>query len=301
MQWVRDYKPQPARERQYRLALTITIVGNVILALAKGIVAYLTGSSAIYADAANSISDVLYSLLMVGGLWMAQRPPDLTHPQGHSRFEPLVGLFITASMALAGYEAARVSIFNFMTGGAAVELGLPVLVLLFSASAKAGMFYVIRRIATKVSSPALGASAQDNLADVLSSVAAFLGVLGSQFISPLLDPIAGVVVALWIFRAVYNTGRENLDYLTGHGASEELRNAIVATAEAVPGVLGVHYTMTEYVGPRLMVDLHINVDGEKTLNEVHAISDEVIRRLELMNEVDRAYVHIEPEGWTDPI
>ena len=300
MQWVRDFKPQPARERQYRLALAITIAGNIVLAASKGVVAYLTGSSAIYADAANSVSDVLYSLLMAAGLWMAERPPDITHPQGHSRFEPLVGLLVTASMVLAGYEAARVSIVHFATGGAEVELGLPSLVLLFSASAKAGMFYVIHRIATSVGSPALAVTAQDNLADVLSSAAAFLGVLGSQYISPLLDPIAGVLVALWIFRTVYNTGRENLNYLTGHGAPEELRHEIVEVAKAVPGVLGVHYTMTEYVGPRLVVDLHINVDGEKTLNEVHAISDEVIRQLELIDEVDRAYVHIEPEGWTDP-
>lgn len=300
MQWVRDYKPQPARERQYRLALIITIAGNTILALSKGIVAYITGSSAIYADAANSVSDVLYSLLMAAGLWMAERPPDITHPQGHSRFEPLVGLLVTASMALAGYEAARVSIGRFFTGGAAVELGLPVLVLLFSACAKAFMFIFIRRIATSVGSPALAATARDNLADVLSSGAAGLGVMGSQYVSPLLDPIAGVLVALWIFRAVYNTGRENLNYLTGYGAPEELRHEIVEVAQGVPGVIGVHYTMTEYVGPRLVVDLHINVDGEKTLNEVHAISDEVIRRLELIDEVDRAYVHIEPEGWTDP-
>jgi len=300
MQWVRDFKPQPARERQYRLALAITIAGNIVLAASKGVVAYLTGSSAIYADAANSVSDVLYSLLMAAGLWMAERPPDITHPQGHSRFEPLVGLLVTASMTLAGYEAARVSIGHFFTGGGAVELGLPSLVLLFSASAKALMFIFIRRIAVSVSSPALAATAQDNLADVLSSAAAFLGVLGSQYISPLLDPIAGVLVALWIFRTVYNTGRENLNYLTGHGAPEELRHEIVEVAKAVPGVLGVHYTMTEYVGPRLVVDLHINVDGEKTLNEVHAISDEVIRQLELIDEVDRAYVHIEPEGWTDP-
>lgn len=297
MQWIRDYKPQPARGRLYRQALIVTIAGNIFLAVSKGVVAYLTGSVAIYADAANSTSDVFYSLLMAVGLWMAQRPPDLSHPQGHSRFEPLVGLVVTFSMAFAGYEAARAGIERMISGAHAVDLGLPTLVLLFSAAVKAGMFLWIRDIARKVSSPALRTTAQDNLADVLTSTAAFLGVLGSVYIHPLFDPIAGLLVAAWIFRTVVNTGRENLGYLTGAGASEELRHEIVRVAESVPGVIHVHHTMTEYVGPRLVVDLHINVDGNMPLNEVHAISDEVINRLEKMNEIDRAYVHIEPEGW----
>ncbi|HEY9089658.1 MAG TPA: cation diffusion facilitator family transporter [Anaerolineaceae bacterium] len=297
MQWVRDFSPHPERERQYQLALGITIGGNILLAVAKGVVAWLTGSAAIYADAANSVSDVLYSLLMVIGLWMAERPPDISHPQGHSRFEPLVGLLVTGSMAFAGYEAVRTAITRLASGGASIEIGLPGLVLLGSAVAKAVMFYFINRIAHSVGSPALATTAKDNLADVLSSAAAFLGVLGSRYLSPLLDPAAGLLVAAWIFRAVYQAGRENLDYLTGHGASEDLRHEIVRVAEGVPGVQRVHYTMTEYVGPRLVVDLHINVDGNMTLNEAHTISDEVIHRLEAMREVDRAYVHIEPEGW----
>ncbi len=298
MQWVRDYEPQPARDRQYRQALLITIIGNVLLAASKGTAAYLTGSAAIYADAANSISDVFYSILMVLGLWMASRPPDLSHPQGHSRFEPVIGMVVTFSMAFAGFEAARTAIQRFLAGGQAVELGLPVVVLLASAGVKAGMFLAIRRIARAVSSPALAATAEDNVTDVLTSLAAFLGVTGSSLIHPLLDPVGGILVAGWIFRTVYRTGRENFNYLTGAGASPELRQKIVETAESVPGVLRVHHSMAEYVGPRLVVDLHINVDGNKTLNEVHAISDQVIERLKSIEEVDRAYVHIEPDDWT---
>ena len=92
MRWVRDYRPQPNDHRLFKIALIITIAGNILLAVLKGLVAYFSGSVAVYADAANSISDVLYSILMVVGLWVTLRPPDLSHPQGHSRFEPLVGL-----------------------------------------------------------------------------------------------------------------------------------------------------------------------------------------------------------------
>lgn len=297
MRWVRDFTPQPAMARLYRNAILITLIGNVLLAIGKAIVAYYSGSVALYADAANSVSDVIYSLLMVFGLWLAQRPPDLSHPQGHSRFEPLVGLIVTFSMAFAGYEAARMSITRFFQGGIAVEPGWPTMVLLAGAAIKAVMFLVIRRIATQVASPTLETTAKDNLSDVLTSLAAFLGALGSHFIHPIADPIGGIVVAVWIFRQAFAAGRENLGFLMGAGASADLREQLVEVAAGVPGVQRVHHTMTEYVGPRLVVDLHINVNGQMTLDEAHTIADEVIERLERLPEVDRAYVHIEPEGY----
>jgi cation diffusion facilitator family transporter len=300
MQWVRIQQPDPEQQRFYRVAIFITLFGNLLLAVGKGVVAYLSGSAAIYADAANSVSDVIYSVLMVLGLWMATRPPDLSHPQGHSRYEPLVGMVVTASMAFAGFEAARNAISRYTQNALTpITLDLPAIILLASAFIKVFMYLSIRRISQRTLSPTLAPAARDNLSDVLSSLAAFLGVLGANLIHPLADPIAGLVVALWIFRNAFLAGRENLGFLTGRGASREEVEAFISAAEGVPGVLKVHHIMTDYVGPRLMIDLHINVNGQTTLRDSHDISDEVIRRLEAFPNVDRAYVHIEPDDWMD--
>jgi cation diffusion facilitator family transporter len=301
MQWIRDHQPNPIKARAYRTALIITLAGNILLAAGKGIVAYFSGSIALYADAANSVSDVIYSLAMVVGLWLVLRPPDLTHPQGHSRFEPVVGLVVSVMMGIAGYEALRTAMNRFFAGGAAIVMDVPILILLISACAKALMFFAIHRLAKIAESPALRLTAKDNLSDVLSSLAAFLGILGSNLIHPLLDPIAGILVALWIFRAAFTAGRENLSFLTGAGADEELRKKIIRTANNVDGVLRVHHMMTDYVGPKLLVDLHINLPGEDPLDKVHAVTDRVIEALENLPEIDRAYVHVEPleEDHTD--
>ena len=300
MQWVRNHKPNPEQSHYYRLALVITMAGNLALAVGKGIVAYISGSAAVYADAANSASDVIYSILMVLGLWAAMRPPDLSHPQGHARYEPLVGLVVTASMAFAGFEAARNALERYLGNQlSSIAMDLPSIILLVSALIKVGMYVSISRISKRVLSPTLATTARDNLSDVLTSLAAFLGVLGSNFIHPLADPIAGFLVALWIFRNAFIAGRENLGFLTGRGATREEVDSFIAAAEGVPGVIKVHHIMTDYVGPRLMIDLHINVDGNKTLKESHEISDEVIRRLEADPKVDRAYVHVEPHDWQD--
>ena len=299
MQWTRDHKPNPERQRAYRTALIITLAANILLAAGKGLATYFTGSIALYADTANSISDVVYSLALVLALYIVLQPPDLSHPQGHARFEPLVGLVVALMMSIAGYEALRSSIGRFIAGGARIEPGLPTLVLLASAAAKAVMFFVINRLATQAESPALHASARDNLSDVLTSVAAFIGIWGSTLIHPLLDPIAGFLVSLWIFKAAFEAGRENFGYLTGAGADEELRLKIIETANDVEGDHTVHHMVSEYVGPKLAIDMHINLPGDASLDAVHELSDRIIDALENLPEVDRAYVHVEPNEEQD--
>ena len=294
MQWIRDHNPNPEKANAYRTALIITLAGNILLAVGKGLVSYFSGSVALYADTANSVADVIYSIAMVVGLWVAIQPPDLSHPQGHQRFEPLIGLVVSVTMGIAGYEALRTSIERFVAGGESIALDLPTAILLVSAAFKAGMFFIIKKLATKTNSPTLRATAKDHLSDVLTSIAAFIGILGSNILHPIADPAAGLLVSLWIFKAAFDAGKENLAFLTGAGADDDLRQKIIDTAMDVPGVQQVHHMMSDYVGPKLLVDMHINLPGKASLDEVHDVSDRVIEALENLPEVDRAYVHVEP-------
>ena len=297
MRWIRTFHSQERPSIFFRRALLITFAGNLLLAVIKAFAAFWSHSSALYADAANSISDVLYSILLVIGLWMSQRPPDSSHPQGHSRFEPFTALVVTISMAFAGFEAGRSSLNRFLIGGGSIELGVPLIVLSVSVGVKTAMFLLIRKSAREISSPGLEAAAKDNISDVWTSMAAAFGVLGSRFIHPLFDPAAGVFVAIWIFKSVVELARENLGYLTGVGADQELQKQFYKAVSEIDGVENVHHIITEYAGPKLVVDMHINVDGEISLNQAHLICDQAIDVLTAFPEVDRAYVHVEPIGY----
>ena len=298
MRWIRSFHHQKQSLILFQRAMLITLTGNIFLAVIKAFAAYWSGSSAMYADAANSVSDVLYSILLVIGLWMSQQPPDLNHPQGHSRFEPFTALIVTLSMAFAGFAAGRSSLVRFIEGGESIVLGIPLIVLSVSVGIKTIMFILIRKIARETASPGLEAAAKDNISDVGTSFAAALGILGSQFIHPLLDPTAGIVVALWIFKAVFDQARENLRYLTGAGADSETQKKFLEAVKKIDGVEDVHHIITDYAGPKLVVDMHINVDGEKSLNQAHVICDQAIEVLAAFPEVDRAYVHVEPIGYS---
>jgi len=298
MRWIRSHSSFSRPSPLFKRALFITIVGNVILSIAKAIAAYLSNSSAIFADAVNSFSDVVYSLFLAVGLWLSQRPPDRSHPQGHSRFEPLAALVVTLTMSFAAYEAARSSIVRFLSDSQTLVVGLPLVILLAAAGVKVVMYLIIHRAAESSNSPGLEAAAKDNLADVFTSVAAALGVLGAVNIHPALDPVAGLLVAGWIIRSVLEMAKENLGYLTGAGASQELLDQFVSAVMEIENVNDVHHVITEYAGPKLLVDMHINIAGDMRLDDAHIICDQAMAALEAFPEVDRAYVHMEPIGHT---
>ncbi|MDY0094258.1 MAG: cation diffusion facilitator family transporter [Candidatus Vecturithrix sp.] len=294
MKRVRSEATDFTRQSLYKRAIMLAIGANALLAISKGLVAWISGSSAVFSDAANSLSDTLYSVLMGFGLYVSQQPADENHPQGHSRFEPFVSLFIALTMTIAGVTAFWNGIQRFLAGAIAIEPGWPTVVLPGAALVKLGMYLVVRRIGQQTHSPAINASARDNLADILTSSAALLGVWGSQFLHPLADPFAGLVVASWIFHSVWEIIRENIRYLTGWGAPPELSQAIADAASTVEGVQNVHRVIADYVGPQLRVDMHINVDGSMTLDRAHDISEQVRARVEALPEIDMAFIHVEP-------
>ena len=91
--------------------------------------------------------------------------------------------------------------------------------------------------------------------------------------------------------------RENLGYLTGAGADPDTQNKFLEAVKKIDGVEDVHHIITDYAGPKLVVDMHINVDGDLSLNKAHTICDQAIEVLTAFPEVDRAYVHVEPIGY----
>ena len=291
---VRPHQIDPARIALYKRVFVIAIIGNGLLAVSKGAVAIISGSNAVLADAANSMSDVLYTIFLIVGLWLSQKPADPGHPQGHARFEPLVSLVIATTMGLTGYEVIRRSAGALFGQPEAIDLGWPVIVLLGSAIIKAIMYLLVRSIALQIHSPAIEATAKDNLADVLTSAAALVGVVGSNYLSAFLDPIAGIFVSMWIFRAAFQVLRENLGYLTGQAAPPEIIDLIVREAKEVHGVDDVHQVIADYVGPQLRVDMHIDVDGDLPFTRVHQISDAVTERIESLEPIDLVYIHVEP-------
>ncbi|MEF8853150.1 MAG: cation diffusion facilitator family transporter [Haloarculaceae archaeon] len=283
------------RSRALRRVGLLLLGANVALVALKGGAWLVTGSLAVQGEALNSLADSAYSLVTVAGLYLTTRPPDFEHPHGHERIEPFVGLFVALGIFAAGAAILYQSGMALLSGTVAVTRGpTAAAVLVVAAAAKFALYRYVLAAGDRHNSPALTATALDNRNDILTAVAALVGVAGAAAGYPVLDPLAAVVVAIGILYTGVAVVRDNLDYLVGRAPPEELREEILRRALDHPDVEGAHDVVAHYVGPEIDVSLHIEVEGDRTLLEAHDIETEIVESIHELPEVDDVFVHVDP-------
>ncbi|WP_181686509.1 cation diffusion facilitator family transporter [Halorhabdus salina] len=284
-----------SRRHTLRRVGLLLFVANLALFIAKGAVALQTGSLALESEAVNSLADTVYSMVILAGLYLTTRPPDFEHPHGHERIEPFVSLFVAVGI----FIAAAVVFYQSGTallGGPIdpVQSPLAIAVLLVSVLAKLGLYRYCLAVGREWQSPALVATALDNRNDVWTAGAALAGVVGAGLGAPVLDPLAAMIVAIGIVHTGVEVVRDNINYLVGAAPPEELRGEIVQRALEHSDVEGAHDVIAHYVGPEIDVSLHIEVEGDRTLREAHDIETAVVKTVEDLDQVDEAFVHVDP-------
>ncbi len=285
-----------ARSTALRRVGLVVLGVNLLLALAKGGVWYLTGSLAVGSEAVNSLADTAYSVVIVAGLYLTTQPPDFEHPHGHERIEPFVGLFVALGIFAAGGAVIWQALTAVLAGpdpGGANPAAMGILAV--AAVAKYLLYRYCLAVGEDHRSPALVATALDNRNDILTAVAALGGVVGAGLGFPLLDPIAAALVGVGILYTGVEVVRDNLDYLVGAAPPEDLRAEIIRRALCHPEVEGAHDVIAHYVGPEIDVSLHIEVEGDRTLLEAHDIETAVIESIQNLSEVDDVFVHVDPK------
>ena len=271
---------------------------NLLLFVAKAAVWRTTGSLAVGSEAVNSLADTAYSLVVLAGLYLTTQPPDFEHPHGHERIEPFVSLFVAAGVFVAGggvlYGAGR-SLLDPSAGTTTTGSLLAIGVLVGSAGVKLLLYRYCLRAGRRRGSPALVATAMDNRNDVWTAAAALVGVVGAAAGYPVFDPLAAAAVSVGILYTGYGIVRDNVGYLVGAAPSDELREEILRRALDHPEVQGAHDVIAHYVGPEVDVSLHIEVEGEMTINRAHAIETEVVESIREIPAVDDVFVHVDPK------
>lgn len=249
-----------------------------------------SGSVAVLSDALNSFLDVIsYSIVYVGIRVQAQEA-DANHPFGHRRAEPIAGLIIGVLAVILALAIGRDAFFHLRDPHDPAYSGWTAGVLVLAGLAKAIVAVLYYRSWRSSGSPAMRASFVDSRNDVLATVLALSGFrLGGA-----LDAAAGLLIGVWILLSGGRLGAENLRYLMGHAPDEEVLGAIRRAALGVEGVRGLNDVRAHYVGDRIHVEIHIEVDGQIRNRDAHVIGVAVKRAIENVHPVERAFVHIDP-------
>jgi cation diffusion facilitator family transporter len=284
------------RTRAVRRVGVVVLAANLGLVAAKAAAWWLSGSIAVGSEAVNSLADVAYSLVVLGGLYLTTQPPDFEHPHGHERIEPFVSLVVALGVLAAGGGVIWSAATSLLAGTYGRSGGLAAIVVLSgTAVAKYALYRYCLGVARDHHSPAIRATALDNRNDILTAGAALAGVLGSAVGYPVLDPVAALAVALGILYTGYEIVRDNLNYLVGGAPPADLREEILARALSHPEVRGAHDVVAHYVGPEVDVSLHIEVEGEMSLYDAHDIETEVRQQVQAIPAVDDVFVHVDPK------
>lgn len=270
------------------------IILNIILVAGKLTVGIIAGSVAIIADAINNFSDAASSVITLAGFKLAGQKPDKEHPFGHGRIEYVAGLIVSVLIIFMGFELAWSSIEKIITPEAAEFSYAAMGVLIAAILVKFWLFYFNRKIAKRINSPSIAATASDSISDVIATGVVLAALIAGQYTTFPIDGVAGVIVAIFIFKAGWGAVKTTQAPLLGRPMSKELADAIDKLALEHENILGIHDLIYHDYGPgRAIVSFHAEVPADGNLMETHEMIDHVEREIREKFGIE-AVIHMDP-------
>ncbi|HEX6122941.1 MAG TPA: cation diffusion facilitator family transporter [Ktedonobacterales bacterium] len=272
--------PRTAAER-FAMAVRGPLLGlcvNLVLVVVKAIGGVVSGSAALLADAGHSGADVANNVLVLGSLLYARRPADETHPYGHDRAEVLAAIGSAYLLGAAGLYFGWDSLQKLIRG-TPTPTSLAVWVAIGTLAIKVVVARMETAIARDVVSQAVLADARDNLADVLSSFAVIIGVVGARLGAHWLDGAAGLAIALLILGTAIHIAITAGNELLEPNLSERILSRVRQAAAAVAGVRAVTAVTGHAHGSDILVELSVQVDPRLEVGQAAAIADEIRRAI----------------------
>lgn len=292
MQNVQDYEKVALRVSR------TSIVSNIVLTIFKLLAGVIAHSGAMVSDAIHSASDVFSTIIVIIGIRISGKASDKDHPYGHERMECVASIVLATILAGTGLGIGYAAV-NKIVGGNYANLAVPGILALIAAVlsilVKEGMYQYTRIYAKKIDSGALMADAWHHRSDALSSVGALVGIAGARIGFPILDPVASVVICIFIEKAAYDIFMDAVDKMVDKACDDEVEAMLRECALAQEGVLGVDLLHTRVFGNKIYVDIEISVDGDKKLRESHGIAECVHDAIEQdFPKVKHIMVHVNP-------
>lgn len=264
----------------------IGIIVNVLLAAGKMAVGLIFGFVSVLADGLNNLTDCGSSAVSLVSFRLSAKPADKEHPFGHERTEYVCSLIVAFVILLVAFETVKESVAKIL-GATATEFSIwAVAVLGASILAKCGLYLYYSRVAKKINSTILRASAVDSLSDCISTSVVLVCLLIGKWTGVQLDGYAGVLVSLFIAWAGIGVLKETFSNLIGRSPEEETVAEIKARVLKHEGVLGVHDLSVYSYGPnKFFASVHVEVDAAVDVLTSHELVDAIEREFALETNV----------------
>lgn len=288
------------RERVGKFSGGLGIALNTLLAAAKIAAGALTGMISVLADGLNNLTDCGSNVVSLIGFKMSGKPADKEHPFGHQRAESIAALVIALIVLVVAVELAIQSaekIFSAEESNFSIVLAI---ILAVSVAVKLFMFFFNRRLAKKVDSEALKATAADSVSDAIATAAVLLSLFITRWTGVDLDGYMGAAVAVFIAFTGGSILKETISRLLGRAPAPEIIREIQDKVLSFPGVHGLHdLAVHNYGQNKLYATVHVEVDSHMPIMAAHDLADEIEKKFASETDISMT-VHIDPLVLDDP-
>lgn len=292
------------KEREHRIYF-VTLMGsvvNVVLLVFKFVAGILGGSAAMIADAVHSLSDFMTDIVVLLFVRISSKPEDKSHDYGHGKYETLATSIIGLALLCVGIYLLYTGACRTWAAFHGTPIGQPGMVALWAAllsiALKEWTFRFTAKVGKEVQSQALIANAWHHRSDSLSSIGTAIGIGGAIFLGKdwaVLDPIAAVVVSVFIIRTAFTLVSGALDELLEKSLPDDQERQIEEIALSEPNVSGLHHLCTRRIGSSIAIEMHIRMPGNISLYESHIHATNIERKLRShFGERTHINIHVEP-------
>jgi len=290
----RDLSSAKVRSAYGTLCSILGIFLNILLATAKMIAGSLSGSVAISADAVNNLSDAGSSVISLIGFRMSGKKADSDHPFGHGRMEYISGVIVSVVIIFMGIELLKDAISKIITPQPMTVNATVVAILLLSVFIKLYMAFYNGRVGKKIGSSSLLAVKYDSLSDSVATSVVLISTLVGGYSKIAIDGWAGAAVSLFVIWAGIKSMKDTISPLLGQPADEKLADRVKEIVMAHSVSHGIHdLVIHDYGVGRLMISLHVEVDGTGDIFKLHDEIDNIEN--ELAKELScEAVIHMDP-------
>lgn len=289
-----NVKDPSVREAYGMLGSVVGILFNIILSISKIAIGTIFKSISITADGANNLSDAGSSVVTFIGFKMSGKPADKNHPFGHARIEYITGLVVGAIIFILGFELVKSSVDKVRNPEITEFSWIMVFVLLFSIAVKVWLSYFNLKLADKISSSTMKATAMDSRNDCISTSAVLASLFVSKYTGLEIDGYMGIVVALFILYSGYSILKDILSPLLGEMPDPKFVEKIENKILSYEGIINIHDLVIHNYGPnRYFATVHAEVDANEDIMKSHDMIDNIER--DFARDMDiNLVIHLDP-------
>ena len=292
-------------KQRLREVYKVTIAGsiiNVLLLVLKFAAGILGHSAAMIADAIHSLTDFVTDVIVLVFVKLGNKPMDRDHDYGHGKYETLATAIIGISLFAVGMMICWSGLVKTYHAFLGEELQQPGIVALVAAVASVALkewaYQFTVRIGRKYHSEAVVANAWHHRSDALSSIGTMLGIGGAILLGDhwvVLDPLAAIVVSVFIIKAAWSLVMQSVKELTDASLSEAEENEILKTASEEKGVGEIHNLLTRRIGNNIAIEMHVRMPGSLSLYAAHEHATHIETKLKQHFGADtHVGIHLEP-------